>query len=425
MSSLIFESLNNIELRVLLGAQAGAALPLTSESTVIGSDEQCDVILQSPGVALRHARLSVTADGFSLNALDGGIVASSGAPAAPPWRFGTTVYLGDVGITIDRSNAAWTAASPPQTTANTQQKINIGNISQWPAAALQRWKQWVLLAGILVTLSVGTQLILTRHSQAAVEEKLSQSNIRSIETLIARHGGDAALKLDTTAKKPVVRGYLPTVKQVNALRRDLSGWRQTLVVDVQAEDVLLAASRHFLIREHSALKVLMVNGKAQLSGLGTRKTDVARLAQDLKKTVTGLDGVNAAFVDRDRLDGWLRAWRKDVSASGRTPGPVHIETAANGDLELRGKLAPQSIQQLRDTLTRRSLQKNMLLALHIAIATPAESSGRPPAVRAFSAGSVPYVFLTNGRRVMIGGAVNGFHLIAINETGPVFEKQGG
>jgi type III secretion system YscD/HrpQ family protein len=426
MTSQIYEPisarLRGLELRVLLGAQAGAALPLSGDHAVIGSGRQCDVILQGPGVALQHANLTIAADGFSLSALDGEITAATDAAAAPPWRFGTTVYLGGVGVTIDHGSAEWLSAAPPQAPAPSDRT---GNTPQWHAGLSRRWRHLALLTAVLISLSIGAQLIWAGRSEAAVGHALSPADMDALKTLIARHGRDAALTLDATSKKTVVRGYLPTVRQVNLLRKDLYEWRRNLVIDVHADDALLAAGRHFLIRERSPLKIAVTAGQALLSGLDAQTEDVKRLAQDIKKALPGLAGVNATFVDRQRLESWLRLWRKDLAANGRDAGPVSIDATAEGDLALHGTLAPQQIEDLRNALTRRSLQKNMLLALRINVAASPEPSRQMPAVRAFSTGAVPYVFLANGRRVMIGGAVEGFHLVAINRAGPVFEKQGG
>jgi type III secretion system YscD/HrpQ family protein len=419
MSSPIQESIDNIELRVVKGPQSGAVLPLTGEDIIIGSGRQCDVILQSPQVSLRHAQLSVTADNFSLNAIDEKITTSIGAPAAPPWQFGTTIYLGDVGITVARSTTKWEDASPPQITVTRQ---ITGNGARWQKDLIRHWKRFAVLAAVLVSLSVIAQWIPGLQA-ATAKYNLSPADIHAINTLIANQGRDAQLKVSVTEGRATIRGFLPGKVQINALHRDLSKWARNLTIDVQAEDGLLAASRHFLIQEHSPLKVTIANGQALLSGLDSQREDVNRLALDLRKNVDGLAGVNATFVDRPRLEAWLRTWRKDMPSLDRNAKPLQIETNSAGDLELHGSLPAPRIELLRETLTRHSLQKNMLLALHIAITTPSALDNQPPIVRAFSAGSVPYVFLTTGKRVMIGGAVDGFQLIAINAEGPVFEKQ--
>jgi type III secretion system YscD/HrpQ family protein len=420
MSSPIPESIDNLELRVVRGPQSGAVLPLTSENIIIGSGRQCDVILQSPCVSLRHAHLSVTAGDFSLNALDGEITTSIGASVTPPWRFGTTVYLGDVGITVTPNDATWDEASPPQAAPISQKT---GNSARWQKDLIRHWKRFALLTAILVSLSVIAQFMPDLQT-AAAQYNLSPQDLHSINTVIANQGRKGQLKLSVTAGKATISGFLPSKIQINTLHRDLSKWGKNLTIDVQAEDNLLAASRHFLIQEHSPLKVTIANGQALLSGLDSQREDIDRLALDLRKNVKGLAGVSASFVDRPRLEAWLRAWHKDMPSLDEDAKPLQLEANSVGDLELHGSLSPSRIELLRETLTRRSLQKNMLLAVRIAITTPSESDNKPPIVRAFSAGSVPYVFLTTGKRVIIGGAVDGFQLIAINSEGPVFEKKG-
>jgi type III secretion system YscD/HrpQ family protein len=418
-----------IELRVLHGPQAGAALLLNDEEIVIGSDSQCDVILQSPGIAPRHARLSVGDGEFTVCALEGAVVASVGASVAPPWPLGAVVYLGDVGITIDRAEAEWTPAPPVQTTAGNGPRNETAG--RWPAAwanTLQRrWKHVTLLIAMLAAFSIAAQWIQSTPLKTGKTAKLSPANIDAIQLVVARYK-QGTLKLDVSGNKAVLRGFLPNVNQVGALKQNLAAWRPRLDIDVHAEDALLAASRRFLAREHSALKVAIVNGSARLSGFGEEKKDIKNLAQGLKKEVAELAGVDAMFVEQERLEGWLRDWRKEMATGSqdqnRDQETLYVETSPAGDLALHGELDFPLIARLRDTLTHRSLQKNLLLALHIAIATDL-SSRQPPSVQAFSAGPVPTVFLSNGKRVMIGGAVNGFQLIAINEKGPVFVKQGG
>jgi type III secretion system YscD/HrpQ family protein len=416
-----------IELRVLHGPQAGAALLLNDEEIVIGSDSQCDVILQSPGIAPRHARLSLGDGEFTVCALEGAVVASVGAAVAPPWPLGAVVYLGDVGITIDRAEAEWTPAPPVQATIGNGPRNEA--VGRWPAAwanTLQRrWKHVALLIAILAAFSIAAQWIQSTPLKTGKAAKLSPANIEAIKLVTARYK-QGTLKLDVSANKAVLRGFLPNINQVGALKQNLSAWRPRLDIDVHAEDALLAASRRFLAREHSALKVAIVNGSARLSGFGEGKKDIKNLAQELKKEVAGLAGVDAMFVEQERLEGWLRDWRKETATGSRDQDQetLYVESGPAGDLALHGELDFPLIARLRDTLTHRSLQKNLLLALHIAIA-PDLSSRQPPSVQAFSAGPVPTVFLSNGKRVMIGGAVNGFQLIAINEKGPVFIKQGG
>ncbi|HEY4318343.1 MAG TPA: type III secretion system inner membrane ring subunit SctD [Herbaspirillum sp.] len=428
MQSFFSES-PTIELRILSGPQTGAALPLADQDILLGSDRECDVVLQGAGIMARHASLSIGANGFTLTALDGDVTTSVDAATPAPWQLGATVYLGEIGVTVDRCSEAWHAAAPPR--LRPHDHLPPANTGRWLVNARQHWKRLALLLTVLTTIAAGVQIMTGTHGASGAQGPLSPTNIRDINRIVARYGSDygsdTALKLEKTPKGLRVHGFLPNAGRVNALRGELSKWRPALLVDVKAEDALLAASRHFLGRQRSTLKVSVVEGHAELSGLAEgmeAQEDVKRLAQDLQKNVPGLASVKATFVDKPRLEAWLRTWHKKDPPIGRQDETVLVDAMPNGVLALNGTLPPLRLERLRQALMQHSRRQNMLLAMRIAI-TPDRSGDQPPLVRAFSQGAVPYVFLSNGRRLMIGGHFEGFQLVAVKGQGPVFEKKGG
>lgn len=90
-----------LELRVLTGIHAGARALLTADSQVIGSGEECALILSDGGVLAQHARLESSADGsVVLRWLD---------DALPPvWlQPGQSACIGPVRIAIETLGAPW------------------------------------------------------------------------------------------------------------------------------------------------------------------------------------------------------------------------------------------------------------------------------------------------------------------------------
>jgi type III secretion system YscD/HrpQ family protein len=413
-----------VELRILNGPQTGAALPLTEQDLILGSDRACDVVLQGARIAARHASLAITENSFTLTALDGEIAAAADAASSSPWQFGASIYLGDIGVTVERCGETWQPASPPRPQPSSHSSL--GNATGWLARPLQHWKTFTALLIVLAVIAAGAQIIRGAHESSAAQGKLSPSNIQAINRIIDRYSGVVPLRLEETPKGMLVHGYLSSTNRVNALRNDLATWRPALLVRVEAEDVLLAASRHFLSRQRSALKVSIAAGHAELSGVAERPEDVKRLAQDLKKNVPGLASVKATYVDKPQLEAWLRTWRKDLPPSGRNDDDetVRVDATPDGVLTLNGTLSPLNLTYLQQALTQHSLRQKVLLAMRIAI-TPDRSSNQPPTVRSFSQGAVPYVFLSNGKRLMIGGDFEGFQLVAVQGQGPVFERKGG
>lgn len=412
----------SLELRVLQGAQAGASVELTGDGMTIGSATTCDVILAGAGIAPLHARLEAGADDFSVVAIDGSVAASAGAPCAAPWPLGTTIHMNGIAITVDHAAAPWNEIAPPPLTP--LPAMAAGAPGGVPLAIRPVYKVVAaVLTFILICAVINTQW------QRTAKNPLSSGDMAAIKHLLAQRSNSssgAVLAIDTTTPVPVVRGYLPTTKQLHALSRELEQWRGDLQIAVLADDALASAGRQFLIAESSALKISVAGGRAQLSGLSPGKKTVQRLAADLRKKVVGLAAVDLQSVGKDQLEEWLQLWRERQPAT--VHGPVQIRIAADVDKTgrpiLDGALAPEQIQKMMTALVQRSRQKKLLLDIASTVDIRPELSNPMPSIRAFSAGAVPYVFLTDGQRIMIGGMVNGFNLVAIDRAGPVFKRQG-
>lgn len=59
------------ELRILNGYHRGATFPLDGQTCVIGADDEADVVIVDPGVAHRHASITLSRSGWSLESMDG------------------------------------------------------------------------------------------------------------------------------------------------------------------------------------------------------------------------------------------------------------------------------------------------------------------------------------------------------------------
>ncbi|MBV6322485.1 FHA domain-containing protein [Duganella violaceipulchra] len=113
---------DGLELRVLTGLHAGAALPLDSQAVLLGSDEACDVILLDPDILPRHMRL-LPSDGHWLlesatPAYDRlGQEVAGGAPmlAGEPLRVGGTwvALFARAAPWDDSAVPAWAEAATP------------------------------------------------------------------------------------------------------------------------------------------------------------------------------------------------------------------------------------------------------------------------------------------------------------------------
>ncbi|RZI42204.1 hypothetical protein EGT07_13345 [Herbaspirillum sp. HC18] len=101
------------ELRVLSGLHRGATLPLDGRPHVIGASEDADVVLVDPGIAEKHATLTLADSGWQLSALGGTLrTADTNRPETSiDLPIGGFARAGDVWLTVVDEDTAW--ENPP------------------------------------------------------------------------------------------------------------------------------------------------------------------------------------------------------------------------------------------------------------------------------------------------------------------------
>src|SRR5262249_43850544 len=102
-------------LRILSGPDAGQAFSLRAGSTVLGRDEDCDIVLHDPLVSKRHVRFEA-GDGVEVVDLGSanGVVVDGGLVTRFTVRRAETLLIGDteVELTIAAGSETLPAAAP-------------------------------------------------------------------------------------------------------------------------------------------------------------------------------------------------------------------------------------------------------------------------------------------------------------------------
>ena len=98
-----------IELRVLLGSQAGSRLTLTAGQYDLGSGDDCAVILSGPKMEEMHARLNFDGERITISPMDGKISDAHGNEITEdyPLGFGAPIEIGGIWIAVDEIDAEW------------------------------------------------------------------------------------------------------------------------------------------------------------------------------------------------------------------------------------------------------------------------------------------------------------------------------
>ena len=101
--------LPQIELRVLHGPQAGSRLTLVIGDYVLGTDDECEVMLAGSRLQGLHARLKFDGDRAAIMPLDGVVLDAHGNEISEECTLalGMPVELGGVWIVVDEADAPW------------------------------------------------------------------------------------------------------------------------------------------------------------------------------------------------------------------------------------------------------------------------------------------------------------------------------
>lgn len=103
-------------LRVMSGPQAGAEIPLADGEYVIGSDDDCDLVLLDETVAARHLRVTIAASGAEVAACDAPVALGERtlAPGEPADIGAGAVFgLASTCVAIGPVGVVWTALPMP------------------------------------------------------------------------------------------------------------------------------------------------------------------------------------------------------------------------------------------------------------------------------------------------------------------------
>ncbi|MEY2617701.1 MAG: hypothetical protein RL522_703 [Pseudomonadota bacterium] len=359
-----------LELRVLTGTHAGARALLADVPHLIGSDDDCALILSDAGILRRHASLEYQPDGsILLRLLDGD---------SPPLviRPGQGTWLGPVQLAVERVDTPWQDKVPllEPSEPDPAQKDTTDScgppprrfepVARWtramPGVAVAVGLLGAVLWPVVHALQGTDAAAATAHTPAPSSAPVS-TPIDAIQRVVSGLGLTAQVTLDQTdPQSPVVHAEFISEDEVLALAQALARLspRPRLVT---ADDTQLAGTA--LLRD------------LQRQGLGH---------------ITGqwIDGT--LVVDAVLSPGMQPRWEQALVAA-----------AARHALPFRAQVSTAHM-------------------------TPLASTGPLPfAVRSVVTNPLPHVTLTDGRKLFVGGRLDGWQLTGISPRALTFEDRQG
>lgn len=440
-----------LELRVLTGTHAGARVLLPDGPQVLGSGEDCDLILCDDGIAPQHARLERLEDGSALlHVLDRDL---------PPIhiRPGQGAEVGQVRIAVEEADAPWNedvpiadqpagevpaeggalplmeaAAGPDAQELATQPA---GGVARHASRRTTRGAWVVMGISALVATGLASYLAWMHAGRESAQPPAVASPVSSaastqdmVDAVIAQLGLSDRVRVERKpGQPPVVHAGLLGPIDAEALGIALSKLTPRPGLRLMSEEDLQAALVDALQKESEGIErplssTYLGAGRFRVTGRvaddGQRQAVLGQLAAAVPDA-SGFD--NALRTDQEAADSMLEDLRQHAALDMQgewVQGALAIRVRINeGNETARWERALMAVMREHDLPFRATLFG--------AGVRKAIESVRPPEVRSVIGGPSPYVVLADGSRVMLEGTVGNLRLVEINARSVVFAAPGG
>lgn len=447
------------ELRVLLGPQAGSRLALSAGEYLLGTSDECTIILTGPRVDERHLTLLLGDDGIRVRPEGGDVRDASGTTleADAPLALGSPLKMGGIWITVDAPDAPWPDAqaldalgAPPARTEaparneapepddiadtdslGTAAAAQIGNPpARAPSAhtaAPARHRMPVALGVAALAsatcIAYGLNALWTAPPPAepvAVAAAPAEP-VRTVATVLRELGLADQLKItQRDSGAPRVTGYLATADERSAAMRALSELQPPPEVEIYAQDVLLTAAADVLvslrIAPSAALKVQSAGaGQLRLVGAASDMALVDAASNAIMRGVPGVHGIEASSVLLP--DALLAELKQRLTKADLAERVVFVSEQPS--VVVGGVLSDKEMGRWQQLYNAFRSQFAEALPVRTAFARPAPTL--PFEIKTIVGGTAPYIVTASGEHVARGGQIAGLKLASIDDAQVVFD----
>ena len=409
-----------LELRVLTGTHAGARALLAEQPQWIGRGEDCALILSDEGLLDQHACIEHRPDGTLL------LIGADESQAPVVIRPGESTWVGPVRIAVAVLGSDWhedpplaSAASIPEpetTTEPSAQPLHPARRVRWGARAVLAVSiaaavlAWLLAQPVISAMSAGAQPTPLTPTPSAAQEPLGQ--------LIARLGLKGRVTFESVdPQRPMVKAQLLSGEEVEALAHALAQRQPrpqlTLVDEAQAVDQVTQGVRRLGELFDAKLSTHYLGaGRFRVEGQVAEAAQRDQLASDLQDTHPQVVAFEMAIEVRAQA---ARALVDELKRRGVAQLQARWD---QGLLTMDVGVPPGGLPQWEQALLAVASQFDVPFRAQIRgqdVATDgADAPHLPFQVRSVVTTSLPYVVLSDGRKVAAGGEIDGWRLLAID-----------
>lgn len=432
-----------VELRVLVGPQAGSSLSLGIGDYSLGTSDECEIILIGSRLEAIHARLSFDGDQITVKPVEGKVYDAQGNEIMDtfPLTLGMPVDLGGVWVSVDSVDARWPDPADvlptPLPPSPADQTVTEGEVqtqaADIPASRLRNRAKIALIVsavGLSLIVLAGISLVawmIEQQGRPEVVATVSKPvvptvpvNQQKILQIIQNLDLASSVEMKVSDKGSIsVSGYLPDGTTRKQLIQALDNISPSPKTELYVDSELLEAAKKVLADKLDPARVKLkadnvTNGVLKVSGAVLTQTAKENAYELVKSEVPGLRQIDGMILQADDLP---QQFQEKIISVGLAKKLQVV--SRQPEFVLRGTMTEEDLRNWETMLTEFNEDYGKILPIRATIRVVQKKS--PFNVQIVVGGNMPFVITESGQRVTRGGDINGHTLITIKDTEVIFD----
>ncbi|HVZ45049.1 MAG TPA: type III secretion system inner membrane ring subunit SctD [Ramlibacter sp.] len=431
-----------LELRILHGPQAGSSMPLEEgETYLLGTADNCAVLLAGTQIEAEHAELTVDATGIRVTPIEGKVMSIDRVEVSPG-RFvvlGTVLRVGRVKLTVDSVDAPWPSEEsleepdvvavakeePAQAVAEAEPETLVKVVQPAPrrkarrkarAAGVRAFVPQLLLGGaamLMVGAALAAWVTSDGTQQHPAPETTAETTPETTPETAAAAGTAAEPKLALRAADALGARFAAAP---NAARGDPSAANSALMTPAErAAAVLDFVEAHYVPGEMELRSQPGRDGAVRIVGAAATEAAAAAVIDAARKRFAGAGPIEFSILTRPEL-----AARFEEQLRGAGLASKFKVTQREPKMELEAVLAQPEVRTWENVFAGFTREYGSLLSITAHVRPERGEEIGPIQIETVVGGAFPYVVTAAGRRIAPGGVLEGRTLVAIRDGELVF-----
>ena len=432
-----------VELRVLVGHQAGSSLSLGIGDYSLGTSDECEIILMGSRLEAIHAKLSFDGDQITVKPVEGKVCDAQGNEIMDtfPLTLGMPFDLGGVWVSVDSVDARWPDPADvlptPVPPSPVDQTVTEGEVQTQgadnPASRLRNRAKITLIVsavGLFLIVLAGISLAAWMIEQQARPEVVATVskpvlptipvNQQKVLQIIQNLDLASSVEMKISEKGSIsVSGYLPDGNTKKRLIQALDNISPSPKTELYVDGELLEAAKKILVDKldpaRANLKADSVtNGVLKVSGAVLTQTAKESAYELVKSEVPGVRQIDGMILQTDDLP---QQFQEKIISAGLVKKLQVV--SRQPEFVLRGTMNEEELRNWENVLTEFNEDYGKILPIRATIRVVQKKS--PFNVQIVVGGNMPFVITENGQRVTRGGDINGHTLVTVKDTEVIFD----